>query len=65
MKLFKVKTFFEQKANKYKKSALRAATFSALFGPVIFIIGYIGVGLTLYTGGIMVLGHLLLQNHLL
>ena len=60
----KVKTSFEQKANKYKKSALSAATFSALFGPVIFIIGYIGVGLTLYTGGIMVLGHLLLISEL-
>ena len=60
----KVKDKFIDKANKYKKSALRAAAFSALFGPVIFVIGYLGVGLTLYTGGIMVIGGTLLLSEL-
>ena len=60
----KVKDNFKDKANKYKKSALRAAAFSALFGPVIFVIGYLGVGLTLYTGGIMVIGGTLLLSEL-
>ena len=60
----KVKDNFKDKANKYKTSALRAAAFSALFGPVIFVIGYLGVGLTLYTGGIMVIGGTLLLSEL-
>ncbi len=46
---------FHFKANKYKKAALHAALISAMFGPVIFILGYAGVGATLYAGGIMVL----------
>ena len=59
-----VKDQFEQKAKRYRKSALKAAAFSALFGPVIFILGYIGVGSTLYVGGIMVLGGTLLVSEL-
>lgn len=55
---------FENKARRYRKSALKAACFSSLFGPVIFIIGYIGVASTLYAGGIMVLGTTLLVSEL-
>lgn len=46
---------FSSLTNRFKKHALRATIFSSLFGPAIFIIGYIGVGTTLYQGGIMVL----------
>ncbi len=60
----KSKEAFNLKANKYKKSALRAAAFSALFGPVIFVIGYIGVSLTLYNGSIKVLGTTLALSEL-
>ena len=60
----KFKASFENKANSYKKAALKAAAFSALFGPVVFIIGYIGVALTLYSGSIMVLGSALLLSEL-
>lgn len=47
---------FHIKTKNYRRAALRAVCFSALFGPVIFIIGYFGVGTTLYIGGKMVLG---------
>ncbi|MDE5868036.1 MAG: ABC transporter ATP-binding protein/permease [Anaeroplasmataceae bacterium] len=46
---------FHSKALKYKKASLRAVFFSAIFGPVTFILCYAGVGSTLYIGGNMVL----------
>ena len=46
---------FSIKTTNYRKAALKAVCFSALFGPVIFVIGYFGVGTTLYIGGRMVL----------
>lgn len=45
---------FNDKVYNYHKSTMRAIIFSSLFGPVIFILGYIGVGTTLYFGGKMV-----------
>lgn len=60
----KTRKAFDDKARKYRKSAIRAAMFSALFGPVIFIIGYTGVALTLFEGGNMVLGGTLLVSEL-
>lgn len=50
---------FHKKALDYKKSSLRAVFFSAIFGPVTFILCYIGVGSTLYIGGNMVLSFVL------
>ncbi len=46
---------FHSKALDYKKASLRAVFFSALFGPITFIVCYAGVGTTLYVGGRMVL----------
>ncbi len=46
---------FKSKALDYKKASLRAVFFSAIFGPVTFILCYVGVGTTLYFGGNMVL----------
>ncbi|MDE7161709.1 MAG: ABC transporter ATP-binding protein/permease [Anaeroplasmataceae bacterium] len=46
---------FHSKATAYKKASLRAVFFSAIFGPVTFVICYAGVGTTLYIGGNMVL----------
>lgn len=46
---------FHSKALDYKKASLRAVFFSSIFGPVTFILCYIGVGSTLYVGGSMVL----------
>ncbi len=46
---------FKSKALDYKKASLRAVFFSAIFGPVTFILCYVGVGATLYFGGNMVL----------
>ena len=50
---------FHGKATAYKKASLRAVFFSAIFGPITFILCYIGVGTTLYFGGSMVLEGLL------
>ncbi len=55
---------FEGKARKYKSAAIRASVFSALFGPIVFILGYVGVGATLYEGGILVLDKVLLVSEL-
>ncbi|MDE7263285.1 MAG: ABC transporter ATP-binding protein/permease [Anaeroplasmataceae bacterium] len=52
------KEFFG-KATAYKKASLRAVFFSAIFGPVTFILCYAGVGTTLYFGGNMVLNKLI------
>lgn len=40
---------------RYRKSVLRSVFFSALFGPTMFILGYIAVGANLYFGGDLVL----------
>ena len=50
---------FHSKALDYKKASLRAVFFSAIFGPVTFILCYIGVGSTLYIGGNMVISFVL------
>ena len=50
---------FHSKALAYKKASLRAVFFSAIFGPVTFILCYTGVGVTLYFGGNMVLSEIL------
>lgn len=50
---------FHRKALDYKKASLRAVFFSAIFGPITFILCYVGVGTTLYFGGNMVLKDLL------
>lgn len=50
---------FLSKATAYKKASLRAVFFSAIFGPVTFILCYAGVGTTLYFGGNMVLNKLI------
>ncbi|MDE7213621.1 MAG: ABC transporter ATP-binding protein/permease [Anaeroplasmataceae bacterium] len=50
---------FLSKATAYKKASLRAVFFSAIFGPVTFILCYVGVGTTLYFGGNMVLNGLI------
>ncbi|MDE5714538.1 MAG: ABC transporter ATP-binding protein/permease [Anaeroplasmataceae bacterium] len=50
---------FKSKALDYKKASLRAVFFSAIFGPVTFILCYVGVGTTLYFGGNMVLNEVL------
>lgn len=47
---------FHSKAFQYKKASLRAVFFSAIFGPITFILCYAGVGTTLYVGGQMVIG---------
>lgn len=46
---------FHATVNRYRKSALHAVFVSAFFGPVIFILGYVGVATTLYFGGKMAL----------
>lgn len=46
---------FHSKALTYKKASLRAVFFSAIFGPITFILCYVGVGTTLYFGGNMVI----------
>lgn len=46
---------FHLKALDYKKASLRAVFFSAIFGPITFILCYVGVGTTLYFGGQMVI----------
>lgn len=46
---------FKSKALDYKKASLRAVLFSAIFGPVTFVLCYVGVGTTLYFGGEMVI----------
>ncbi|MDE7105625.1 MAG: ABC transporter ATP-binding protein/permease, partial [Anaeroplasmataceae bacterium] len=50
---------FLSKATAYKKASLRAVFFSAIFGPVTFILCYVGVGTTLYIGGNMVMTKLI------
>lgn len=50
---------FHSKALDYKKASLRAVFFSAIFGPITFVLCYAGVGTTLYIGGNMVLAGLL------
>ena len=50
---------FHKKAFDYKRASLRAVFFSAIFGPVTFILCYVGVGSTLYIGGNLVLKGLL------
>ncbi len=50
---------FVFKATAYKKSSLRAVFYSAIFGPITFILCYAGVGTTLYFGGNMVLSGLI------
>ena len=44
---------FYKKALDYKKASLRAVFFSAIFGPVTFILCYAGVGSTLYVGALI------------
>ncbi len=44
---------FYKKALDYKKASLRAVFFSAIFGPVTFILCYAGVGSTLYVGAVL------------
>lgn len=41
---------FYKKASDYKKSSLKAAMLSSLFGPFVFIVCYFSVGTTLYLG---------------
>lgn len=48
---------FKSKSMHYKRKALTAAVFSGFFGPVVFFLGYIGVGGILYSGGIQVLNN--------
>lgn len=43
-------------AKEYKRYALRAAIYSSLFGPVVFLLTYSGVGFTLIFGGAINLG---------
>lgn len=50
---------FHSKALQYKKASLRAVFFSAIFGPITFILCYVGVGTTLYFGGNMVISMVL------
>lgn len=50
---------FTSKAVAYKKASLRAVFFSAVFGPITFVLCYAGVGTTLYFGGSMVLAGLI------
>lgn len=47
------KNEFEYTVSKYRKATLRAVIFSSLFGPFIFLISYLTVGATLYTGAIL------------
>lgn len=46
---------FINETSKYRKSSMKAIIFSSLMGPIMFFIGYIGVSLTVYFGGDMVL----------
>ncbi len=46
---------FINETSKYRKSSLRAIIFSSLLGPIMFFLGYVGVSLTVYFGGNMVL----------
>ncbi|MGL4950023.1 MAG: ABC transporter ATP-binding protein [Anaeroplasmataceae bacterium] len=46
---------FNALTHRYKKNILRAARISSTFGPVVFILGYIGVATILYSGGYMIL----------
>lgn len=39
----------------YKRSSIKAVLYSSIFGPVMFLLGYIAVAGTLYKGGSMVL----------
>lgn len=47
---------FNNLATRFKKSAMRAVFFSAMFGPILFLLTYTGVGATIVVGGNMVLG---------
>lgn len=47
---------FKEDAGKMRSSSIRAATFSALFLPVVISMGSIGTGLALWLGGNKVLG---------
>lgn len=49
----KNKKEFQIKATDYKRSSLRAAMLSALFGPFVFIVCYFSVGTTLYLGTVL------------
>lgn len=46
---------FIDESRKYRKSSMRAIIFSSLMGPIMFFLGYVGVSLTIYFGGNMVL----------
>lgn len=60
----KNKERFHGQATTYRRRAISAAIFSSLFGPTIFFIGYVGIGATLYFGGLKVLGQTLLVSQL-
>ena len=49
------KDAFHNLATDYKKSAIKAVIFSSLFGPTIYLLGYVAVAATLYTGANMYL----------
>lgn len=44
---------FINKAYKYKATSIKALLFSSLLGPIVFIICYFAVGLTMYLGAIL------------
>lgn len=44
---------FKHKVFDYRKQTIRAIIFSSLFGPFIFLISYIAVGSTLFTGAVL------------
>lgn len=47
------KNEFHTSVYNYRKATLRAVIFSSLFGPFIFLISYIAVGSTLFTGAVL------------
>ncbi len=49
------KNEFKDLVYSYKKATLRASKINATFGPVIFVVGYIGITAVLYTGGNFIL----------
>lgn len=50
---------FYDTTRKYRRASMRAIIFSAVFGPVMFLVAYIGVALTLTFGGSMVINGVL------
>lgn len=46
---------FNRECHKYKNHAMKAIIFSSIYWPLILVLGYTGVGFTIYIGGNMVL----------